>query len=195
MAAATFIKSASEPRGFPPDDAAEVAFVGRSNSGKSSAINAVTGVRKLARVSKTPGRTQLVNFFAFAPDRRLVDLPGYGFAKVPAGTRDRWEVLLAAYLRRRQSLVGVILTADIRRGLTPLDRQLLGWLAPVARPVVVLLTKADKVSRGAGLAREHDVTRELGATAKVARFSAIDHSGVDRARQWLAEWLAPDELP
>jgi GTP-binding protein len=195
VSAPAFIKSAAAPGDFPADEGREVAFVGRSNSGKSTALNLIAGVRKLARVSKTPGRTQLVNFFAFAPDRRLVDLPGYGFAKVPAGTRDRWEVLLAAYLRRRQSLVGVILTADIRRGLTPLDRQLLGWLAPVARPVVVLLTKADKVSRGAGLAREHDVTRELGATAKVARFSAIDHGGVDRARQWLAEWLAPDELP
>jgi GTP-binding protein len=192
VSAPAFIKSAAEPADFPPDEGREVAFVGRSNSGKSTALNLVAGVRKLARVSKTPGRTQLVNFFAFAPDRRLVDLPGYGFAKVPAGTRDRWESVLAAYLTRRQSLVGVILTADIRRGLTPLDLQLLGWLAPLARPVIVLLTKADKLSRGAGLACEHEVARRLGAAAKVARFSAIDRTGVDRAREWLAEWLAAD---
>jgi GTP-binding protein len=187
-----FIKSAAEPADFPADEGHEVAFVGRSNSGKSTALNLIAGVRKLARVSKTPGRTQLVNFFAFAPERRLVDLPGYGFAKVPAGTRDRWETLLAAYLLRRQSLVGVILTADIRRGLTPLDLQLLGWLAPLARPVVVLLTKADKIGRGAGLTAQHGVARQLGPQGKVARFSSIDRTGVDEARAWLAEWLAPD---
>jgi len=192
VSAPAFIKSAAAAADFPADEGREVAFVGRSNSGKSTALNLIAGVRKLARVSKTPGRTQLVNFFAFAPQRRLVDLPGYGFAKVPAGTRDRWETLLAAYLKRRQSLVGVVMTADIRRGLTPLDLQLLGWLAPLARPVVVLLTKADKLGRGAGLASEHGVARQLGPHAKVARFSSIDRSGVDQARAWLAEWLAPN---
>jgi GTP-binding protein len=191
VSAPAFIKSAAKPVDFPPDEGREVAFVGRSNSGKSTALNLVAGVRKLARVSKTPGRTQLVNFFELGPERRLVDLPGYGFAKVPTATRDRWETLLAAYLTRRQSLVGVILTADIRRGLTPLDEQLLGWLAPIARPVIVLLTKSDKLSRGAGLAREQEVSRRLGAAARVTRFSAIDRTGVDRAREWLAEWLAP----
>lgn len=189
MALATFIKSAARAADFPADTGREVAFVGRSNSGKSTALNLLAGVRKLARVSKTPGRTQLVNFFALAEDRRLVDLPGYGFARVTGDVQQRWERTLSRYLLERRSLAGVVLTVDIRRGLGPLDWQLLAWLAPRSLPLMVLLTKADKLGRGAGLAGQLAVGKELGAGARVARFSAIDRQGVEQARGWLDEWL------
>jgi GTP-binding protein len=192
VAPATFIKSAARAADFPADTGREVAFVGRSNSGKSTALNLLAGVRKLARVSKTPGRTQLVNFFATGEGRRLVDLPGYGFARVTADVQRRWERTLSTYLLERQSLAGLVLTVDIRRGLGPLDRQLLAWLKPRALPLIVLLTKADKLSRGAGLDQQRAVGRELGAGARVARFSAIDRGGVEEARGWLADWLGPE---
>jgi GTP-binding protein len=191
VAPATFIKSAARPTDFPADTGREAAFVGRSNSGKSTALNLLAGVRKLARVSKTPGRTQLVNFFAAGEDRRLVDLPGYGFARVTADVQERWERVLSTYLTERQSLVGLVLTVDIRRGLTALDTQLLEWLKPRALPLIVLLTKSDKLSRGAGLAQQRAVGKELGAGAHLTRFSAIDREGVEQARGWLTEWLGP----
>lgn len=191
MSVPTFITSAASAGGFPADIGREVAFVGRSNSGKSTAINLIAGVRKLARVSKTPGRTQLVNFFEIGAEQRLVDLPGYGYAKVPVDVSDRWQALLETYLTARGSLCGVMLTADIRRGLTPLDEQLLAWLTPFARPVAVLLTKADKLSRGAGLAQQRRVESALPG-ARVARFSALDRTGVEQARAWLLEWLGRD---
>ena len=191
MSPATFIKSAARATDFPADTGREAAFVGRSNSGKSTALNLLAGVRKLARVSKTPGRTQLVNFFAAGEDRRLVDLPGYGFARVPADVQERWEQVLSTYLVERQSLTGLVLTVDIRRGLTPLDVQLLAWLKPRALPLILLLTKADKLSRGAGLAQQHAVAKKLGAGAQVTRFSSIDREGVERARGWLTDWLGP----
>jgi GTP-binding protein len=184
-----FLKSAAEPADFPDDEGREVAFVGRSNSGKSTAINLVAGVRKLARVSKTPGRTQLVNFFAVGEQRRLVDLPGYGFARVAPGTREQWRELIEAYVTGRRSLAGVIVTVDIRRGLTALDDDLLDWLRPLEVPVAVLLTKADKLSRGAGIERERDARRKLGQRVKLARFSAQSRAGVPEAREWLAAWL------
>ena len=186
---ATFIKSASNEAGFPPDTGREVAFVGRSNSGKSTAVNLLAGVRKLARVSKTPGRTQLVNFFAVGDDRRLVDLPGYGFARVPPDVQQRWRYLLEQYLTERESLVGLFVTVDIRRGLTSLDEALLRWLEPRQLPVVLLLTKADKLSRGAGLACQHAVGKAVDANVRLTRFSAISRDGVDQARAWLEEWL------
>jgi GTP-binding protein len=189
----TFIKSAAAPADFPADTGYEVAFVGRSNSGKSSAINAIVGMRNLARVSKTPGRTQLINFFAVAPDRRIVDLPGYGFARVPAETRRRWQRLLESYLLGRRSLRALLLTVDIRRGLTAMDRTLLGWIAPRELPVGLLLTKADKLRRGAGVAQERTVVRELDRAVLVARFSAMDHAGVADARSWLGEWLGYEQ--
>ncbi len=190
MPTAVFIKSAASPKDFPDDSGREVAFVGRSNSGKSTALNLVAGARKLARVSKTPGRTQLVNFFSLGEDRRLVDLPGYGFARVTPEVQARWRTLLETYLRDRASLVGLVLTVDIRRGLTQLDDQLLRWLTPRRElPVAVLLTKADKLSRSAGLAVERQVASALGPTALVTRFSAPTHDGVETARGWLAAWL------
>ncbi len=187
-----FLKSAASPKDFPDDAGREVAFVGRSNTGKSTAINLIVGARKLARVSKTPGRTQLINFFAVAPERRLVDLPGYGFARVPPDVKARWRGLLEAYLAERRSLVGLVLTVDIRRGLAALDEQLLGWLAPRELPIVLLLTKADKLSRGAGLAQQHDVARRVGRGANVTRFSALSGEGVGEARDWLAQRLGAE---
>lgn len=191
MPSARFIKSAAEPRGFPPDDAAEVAFVGRSNSGKSSAINAVTGVRKLARVSKTPGRTQLINFFDLAPGRRLVDLPGYGFARVPAEVRGRWRGLLEAYFAGRRGLRGVVVTVDIRRGLKELDEAMIEWAAALRLPVLLLLTKADKLGRGAAAKRRLEVEKTAAAIhPEIAAivFSALTAQGVDEARAALEAW-------
>jgi GTP-binding protein len=189
MPTAVFIKSAARPADFPADTGREVAFVGRSNSGKSTAVNLVTGARKLARVSKTPGRTQLLNFFAFGEDRRLVDLPGYGFARVAPDVQTRWRRSLEVYLAERESLVGLVVTMDIRRGLTLLDETLLRWLEPRELPVAVLLTKADKLSRGAGLEQQRKLAALLGPAVKLTRFSALSGDGVSEAQSWLEEWL------
>jgi GTP-binding protein len=188
---AEFIKSAASPADFPPDTGKEVAFVGRSNSGKSTAVNVVAGARKLARVSKTPGRTQLLNFFAFGEGRRLVDLPGYGFARVSPQMQARWRQSLERYLTERESLAGLVVTMDIRRGVTPLDDQLLRWLEPRGVPVAVLLTKSDKLSRSAAIAAERKLTAELGPSIKVARFSALTGDGVSHAQAWIEGWLGP----
>lgn len=185
MPTANFLKSAASPADFPADRGREVALVGRSNSGKSTALNAITGTRKLARVSKTPGRTQLLNFFSVGDERRLVDLPGYGFARVAPEVQARWQRSLEAYLRERASLAGLVVTMDIRRGITPLDDQLLRWLEPRGLPVAVLLTKADKLSRGAGMKQALAVARNLGPAVKVVRFSAMTGEGVDQARGWI----------
>jgi GTP-binding protein len=190
---ANFLKSAASPADFPADSGREVALVGRSNSGKSTALNLITGARKLARVSKTPGRTQLLNFFSVGEDRRLVDLPGYGFARVAPEVQARWRKSLETYLRERASLVGLVVTMDIRRGVTPLDDQLLRWLEPRGVPVAVLLTKADKLSRGAGLQQERAVAGELGPRVKLARFSALTGEGVEQARGWIDAWLGASE--
>jgi GTP-binding protein len=187
------LKSAASPDGFPDDTGREVAFVGRSNSGKSTAVNLLAGARKLARVSKTPGRTQLINFFSFGAERRLVDLPGYGFARVTPEIQARWRRLLEAYLSERQSLVGLVLTVDIRRGLTPLDEALLRWIEPRELAVMILLTKADKLSRGAGLTQQQQVAEAVGPRVLLTRFSAIGRDGVEEARAWLENWLGGEE--
>jgi len=187
---AVFLKSAARPADFPPDTGREVAFVGRSNSGKSTAVNVVTGARKLARVSKTPGRTQLLNFFSFGEERRLVDLPGYGFARVAPDVQSLWRKSLETYLSTRASLVGLVVTMDIRRGMTPLDETLLRWLEPRELPVAVLLTKADKLSRGAGIAQERALGAVLGAGVRVARFSALTGDGAREAQAWIEAWLS-----
>jgi GTP-binding protein len=187
------MKSAALPKDFPADEGREVAFVGRSNSGKSTAVNVITGARKLARVSKTPGRTQLLNFFAFGEGRRLVDLPGYGFARVAPDVQSRWRRSLEAYLSERESLVGLVVTMDIRRGVTQLDDTLLRWLEPRDLPVAVLLTKADKLSRSAAIEQERKLASELGSAIRATRFSALSGDGVATAQQWLEEWLGPLE--
>jgi len=149
--AARFLDSVNAFPRLPPDSGREVAFAGRSNAGKSSALNVLTGQRQLARASKTPGRTQLLNFFEVEPERLLVDLPGYGYARVPDAVRRHWQALLERYLRERAALRGLLLLMDIRHPLTELDRGMLDCCAARALPVHVLLTKADKLGRGAAL--------------------------------------------
>lgn len=186
---ARFLKSAAGPEGFPDDAGAEVAFVGRSNSGKSSAINRITGRTSLARVSKTPGRTRLINFFELAGGSRLVDLPGYGFARVPDRVREDWRALIEAYFSRRRSLKGLILTVDMRRGIGDSDGTMLAMAAGLGIPVTILLTKSDKLSRGQASAQALGARKAAGDSAAVIPFSAPKGTGVDEARARLLEWL------
>jgi GTP-binding protein len=188
---AVFFKSAAA-LDHVPASAGEIAFAGRSNTGKSSAINALTG-RRLAQVSKTPGRTRLINYYALGAERFLVDLPGYGYAKVPAATRAPWENLLGAYLRDRSSLRGLALIMDVRHPLTDLDRRMLDWFRPTGKPVHVLLTKADKLSREAARMVLRRVTGELallGRDASVQLFSSLKGTGMDEAEAVFDSWLA-----
>ena len=191
---ASFLKSAREPAQFPADTGREVAVAGRSNSGKSTAINALVGRRSLARTGKTPGRTQLINFFQVGEDRRLVDLPGYGYAKVPDAVRKHWRHLLEAYFRRRRSMVGLLVTVDIRRGLKDLDRVMLEWSQASGVPATVLLTKADKLSRGAARFHHLKLSVELPDTVNALLFSAPKRLGVDEARRRLGGWLWNDSI-
>jgi GTP-binding protein len=174
---------------LPADRGGEVAFAGRSNAGKSSAINALTGRRRLAFVSKTPGRTQQINYFALAQDRYLVDLPGYGYAKVPAEVQSHWNQLLSTYLRSRAALRGLVVIMDVRHPLTPLDQQLLDWFAPTGKPVLVLLTKADKLTRQGGAAQLRTVRKALNQ-CEVILFSSVSGTGVEEARQFIEALLA-----
>ena len=188
----SFMTGARSAKHFPPDTGIEVAFAGRSNSGKSSAINAITRRTGLARTSKTPGRTREINFFAIAEDRRLVDLPGYGYAKVSAAVRDQWRELLEQYFGRRRSLRGLFVTVDIRRGIGDLDRVMLSWADAAGVPAAVLLTKADKLSRSASLRRRDEVAATVSADLPLLLFSAPKRQGVDEARGQLHAWLALD---
>jgi GTP-binding protein len=192
FAAARFTASAHELHELPPDTGAEVAFAGRSNAGKSSAINALTQRKRLAFVSKTPGRTQTINFFECGSDRRLVDLPGYGYAAAPERERAHWGRLISAYLLNRRSLRGIVLIADARHPLTPLDRQLLEWHAPSGQPVLVLLTKADKLGRAEAaesLREAGQAVRELHPDATIQLFSAVSGTGQRQAQQLIGAWL------
>jgi GTP-binding protein len=187
-----FLISAPDPTRLPEDTGREVAFAGRSNAGKSSALNAITEQRRLARISKTPGRTQLLNVFEIAPERRLVDLPGYGYAKVPEPLRRHWGTAIARYLDERQSLAGLILLMDVRHPLMPPDRQLLDWCKARGLPVHILLTKADKFSRGRASATLQAVRRELPSSwplATVQLFSALKNTGLEQACNQLDAWL------
>ena len=182
-----FLLSAAAPGQFPADVGAEVAFAGRSNAGKSSAINAITQRRALARTSKTPGRTRLLNFFELAPGRRLVDLPGYGFASAPPAERAAWPALIGA-LRTRASLRGLFIVVDARRGLTPGDEQLLAWAQPTHR-VHLLLSKADKLNRSEAAAVLRAAAGRLAGRGTVQLFSAVAGTGVGEAQDTLAGWL------
>ncbi len=190
LAQASFSLSAARAADL-PESRAEVAFVGRSNAGKSSALNTLARHNRLAFVSKTPGRTQLINFFSVGSDAYLVDLPGYGYAKVPPEVRRRWEDFLAAYLQDRASLRGLVLIMDVRHPLTPLDWRMLDWFAPTGRPVHILLTKADKLSRGAGLKALGEVRRALENRPLVSAqlFSSLSRLGVEEAEAVIAAWL------
>jgi GTP-binding protein len=188
--AARFVTSAARVAQFLPDEGAEVAFAGRSNAGKSSAINVIVGRRDFARTSKTPGRTQLINFFDLASHQRLVDLPGYGYARVPDEMREHWRELLGDYFKRRSSLAGLMVVVDSRRGIGDLDRQMLGWGSALGCRLHVLLTKADKLSRqesAVALAAAETEVRELPVTVQL--FSATSRLGLDAARATLAGML------
>ena len=166
-----------------------MAVAGRSNAGKSSAINVIVNRRQFARTSKTPGRTQLVNFFEMKPGKRLVDLPGYGFAKVRESMQKHWSELLQRYFEDRDSLSGLILVVDIRRQLKDFDRQMLALAASVDLPTHVLLTKSDKLKRGQASKALLEVKKELDGVASVQLFSALNKSGADEARDVLAGFL------
>lgn len=191
---ARFLLGAARPGQFPADDGWEVAIVGRSNAGKSSALNVITGLRSLARTSKTPGRTRELNFFGIDERRRLVDLPGYGYARVTAAAQQAWRHLIEAYLNGRASLRGVVVVMDCRHPLTDYDMQMLAWCAARRVPAHILLTKADKLSKGAASAVLHEVrgalAREFDALpVTVQLFSALKRTGVDAAQDQLTEWM------
>jgi GTP-binding protein len=186
---ASFIKSANAREQFVADRGAEVAVAGRSNAGKSSAINVIVNRRQFARTSKTPGRTQLVNFFHLRDGQRLVDLPGYGFARVADRVRDHWGELLSDYFQDRSSLGGLLLIVDIRRRLQDYDRQMMAFAAEVELPIHILLTKADKLKRGQAATALLEVQKEVGDRASVQLFSAHDRRGEGEARAVLERML------
>jgi len=190
---AQYLLSAPSLKQCPPDTGREVAFAGRSNAGKSSVINALTRQKALARTSKTPGRTQALNFFQLDAHHRLVDLPGYGYAKVPEAVKRHWQQAMANYLGRRQSLQGLILVMDIRHPLTPFDRQMLQWCAKANMRVHVLLNKADKLARGPAHNALHSVARTLAEmdipATSVQLFSALKRAGVEELNAVLDNWL------
>jgi GTP-binding protein len=186
--AVRFLLSAASPTQFPADVGAEVAFAGRSNAGKSSAINAITQRQGLARTSKTPGRTQLLNFFELTPGRRLVDLPGYGYADVPSAERRAWRPLIEA-LRERSSLRGLFVIVDARRGIAAGDETLFDWAQPDLK-IHVLLSKADKLTRNEANGLLRTAVAQLDGHATVQLFSALKGSGVREAQDMLIEWLS-----
>jgi GTP-binding protein len=178
----------------PTDSVAEVAFVGRSNAGKSSAINALTGQSKLARTSKTPGRTQLLNYFTLGEGRYLVDLPGFGYAKVPPEMKRKWQQELERYLQKRQSLQGIVLLMDIRHPLKELDEMIVTWCRKAEMPLHVLLTKADKLNFGAAKSTLLQVSKSLQSPFfSVQLFSALNGQGADELRSRLDAWLSPQD--
>ena len=195
---AKFLLSAPTLRQCPQDSGCEVAFAGRSNAGKSSAINTLTDNKNMARTSKTPGRTQLINYFEVGQDKRLVDLPGYGYAKVPKAVKAKWDHHLAEYLQLRQSLVGLILLMDIRHPLQDYDQQMLNWAAQAGLPVHILLTKADKLKRGPAKSSLLAVDKRLrdmdpGYTLlSVQVFSSLKKIGLVELERQLNNWLDCD---
>lgn len=196
---AKYTQSAPSIRECPPEDGIEVAFAGRSNAGKSSAINTLTNNHKLARVSKTPGRTQLINFFELSSTQRLVDLPGYGYAKVSREQKEQWQRYLSEYLRERQCLKGLVLLMDIRHPLQEFDTTMLNWATESNMAVHILLTKADKLSRGQAGSALMAVKKEiknagLADLVSVQTFSSLKNTGVDDLKAKLQGWLAPEEI-
>ncbi len=189
---ARFITSAFELSQLLADNGAEVAFAGRSNAGKSSAINCLTRQKGLCKTSKTPGRTQLINFFELDQERRLVDLPGYGYAKVPKKMRAHWNHVLTAFLLERQALKGLVIVVDIRRGISELDQGLIDMLGN-SLPLHILLTKADKLSRSAALKAVVDTrTRLAGQDQSVSTLSTLTRQGLESLEQVCRQWLEPD---
>ena len=195
LSKATFTLSAPDIRRLPEDSGIEVAFAGRSNAGKSSALNTLTNQRGLARVSKTPGRTQLINIFEVAENRRLVDLPGYGFAQVPLEMKKKWQKALGEYLEKRECLKGLVILMDIRHPLKDLDMELIQWAADSELPVLALLTKADKLSQGKRSTEVLKVKKtlsSLNADIKVQAFSSLKYTGLEQANEVICQWLAAE---
>ena len=193
--AASFERSAKGPGDSPADRGREVAFAGRSNAGKSSVLNRITGQRSLARTSKTPGRTQLLNYFRINADACLVDLPGYGYAKTDRGTRDAWQSEVEGYLSSRSALVGVVLVMDIRHPFQHFDEQMIAWARASGMPLLVLLNKADKLGFGAASAALQQARRHLQSTpeAHPLLFSALRGQGCEEALTILRDWLGHSE--
>ncbi len=198
LSKATFTLSAPDIRRLPVDSGIEVAFAGRSNAGKSSALNTLTNQNGLARISKTPGRTQLINVFEVADNKRLIDLPGYGFAKVPLEMKKKWQKALGEYLEKRDSLKGLVVLMDIRHPLKDLDMDLIQWAADSELPVLALLTKCDKLSpgkRSAEVLRVKNILAALNADIRVQAFSSLKRTGSEQADAIICDWLAQaDEL-
>ena len=195
---ARFLTSAAKPQDFPPERGPEVAFAGRSNVGKSSAINALAGRRRLAFFSKTPGRTQTINFFDLGERARLADLPGYGYATAPRSLRAGWDALIGGYLTGRKSLAAVVVLTDARHPLTGNDRHFLEWLRPVVARRLVLLSKADKLTRAeqtGALARTRVVLDQSAMTSEILLFSSKSGEGVEEARALLEGWLRNKKPP
>jgi GTP-binding protein len=192
LQSAKFLLSTPDLKHAPADRGREVAFAGRSNAGKSSALNVLCNQKALARTSKTPGRTQQLVFFSLTEQARLVDLPGYGYARVNAQTQHQWQTLMESFLGRRQALRGIVLVMDIRHALTDYDRQMLDWCHYHRMPVLVLLTKSDKLTRGAGHNILLKIRRELTEIPEiqVQLFSATKRIGIEEARQQICTWLA-----
>lgn len=190
--------SATQLSELPPDIGLEVAFAGRSNAGKSSAINTITDHKALARISKTPGRTQMINFFALDDSRTLVDLPGYGYAKVPEQMKIRWQQNLGQYLDTRQSLQGLMIMMDIRHPLKQFDIQMIRWSNQKDLDVHILLTKSDKLKHGAAMATLHSVLAEikkLELNASAQLFSSLKKTGRDEAIAKLDSWFLLNQTP
>lgn len=193
---ARFLTSAATLAQLPPDHGIEIAFAGRSNAGKSTALNRLTGQKNLARTSKTPGRTQLINLFEIVPGARLVDLPGYGYAQVPLSVKLRWQHTLSQYLQTRKSLRGLVLLSDIRHPLKETDSHMLDWAIAAQLPVLLALSKADKLKSGARAravqAVCRDVFRRWGTSEiRVIAFSGLKGLGLDALTQWLDDFFDP----
>ncbi|MBU2923738.1 ribosome biogenesis GTP-binding protein YihA/YsxC [Colwellia sp. 4_MG-2023] len=192
LSKATFTISAPDIRRLPEDSGIEVAFAGRSNAGKSSALNTLTNQKGLARISKTPGRTQLINVFEIGDNKRLIDLPGYGFAKVPLEMKKKWQKALGEYLEKRESLKGLVVLMDIRHPLKDLDMDLIQWAADSDLPVLALLTKSDKLSQGKRSAEVLKVKKALAplnADIKVQAFSSLKRTGEEQANSIICDWF------
>ncbi|MDB1144833.1 MAG: ribosome biogenesis GTP-binding protein YihA/YsxC [Alcaligenaceae bacterium] len=201
---AKFLTSAAKLHQLPPEGPPEVCFVGRSNSGKSSAINILTNQKRLAFSSKTPGRTRLINYFSIEDSLNpgcilgsIVDLPGYGFAAIDQKMKDEWSQVLSGYLQHRQSIAGIVLMMDIRRGLTQLDKQLLQWIGPTGKPVLILLTKADKLPYGqrckAIQTIHKDLSKDLHTLPKIdtIAFSSTHKMGIEETKSYIEQWISP----
>lgn len=189
---AKFLISAASVKQFPADESIEVAFAGRSNAGKSSAINTLCDNKSLAKTSKTPGRTRLVNFFALDEKRRLVDLPGYGYAKVSKPMQEEWERLMEQYLQSKGALRGLVIIMDVRHPLKDFDLQMLDWSTHFGLPAHILLTKADKLKRGpqqATLLKAHKQLASAGYNASIQLFSALKKTGLDELVTKLNQWM------